>query len=337
MPTAAPEIIQLARPPYYNPFGRLMRRWFGESVFKLTLDAGFTCPNIDGTRATGGCTFCDNVSFSPALRTGVSGIRDQLERGKGFYRHRFGARRFIAYFQTFTNTYAPIERLKRLYDEALDTEDIVGIAIGTRPDCVDTDILRLIQGYADGSAEVWRRRVEAGRAEHVRPFVSIEYGMQTMHDETAWRVNRAHTHAETVAAVELTRLYSPDAHLCLHLIAGLPGEDDDKIRASSVECARLNPDSIKFHHCYVFENTVMAREYAAGEFEAPRLEQHVARAADCLELLPPRTYVQRLVGEVNDGGVVAPRWGVSKLQVYRMVNEELARRGSCQGRAAEGH
>jgi uncharacterized protein len=336
MPTLEIQNAELTLPPYYKPFGRLMKSLFGRPAYKLTLDAGFTCPNIDGSRATGGCTFCDNVSFSPALRTGVTRIAQQLEDGKGFYRERFGADIFLAYFQTFTNTYAPVERLKALYDEALAADDIVGMSIGTRPDCIDAEKLRLIQSYADGSAEVWQRKLAEGRTEFERPFVCIEYGMQTMHDETAYRVNRAHDHSETVQAVELTREHAPDAHLCLHLISGLPGEDADMIRDSIRECARLAPDSVKFHHCYVYENTRMAQEYEAGEFEVLSLEQHVALAADCIEHMPPHTWMQRLVGEISDSGVVAPVWGLSKMQIYQQISDELKRRGTHQSARWEG-
>jgi radical SAM protein (TIGR01212 family) len=325
-----PQNAELTQPPFYNPFGRLMKRLFGEPAYKLTLDAGFTCPNIDGTKATGGCTFCDNVSFSPTLRSGVSRIAEQLEQGKAFYRERFKARKFLAYFQTFTNTYAPVEKLKKLYDEALDVDDVVGMSIGTRPDCIDAEKLKLIQAYSDGSAEVWQRKLEQGRTAFERPFVCIEYGMQTMHDETAYRVNRAHNHAETVEAVELTRQHAPDAHLCLHLISGLPGEDAGMIRQSIDECARLAPDSVKFHHCYVYENTPMAHEYERGEFEVLTLEQHIALAADCIERMPPHTWFQRLVGEISDSGVVAPQFKHSKMQIYQMISDELKRRGTYQ-------
>ena len=182
-----------------------------------------------------------------------------------------------------------------------------------------------VSGY--GSAKAW----DGKRDEIERPFVCIEYGMQTMHDETAWRVNRAHSHAETVEAVELTRRHAPDAHLCLHLIAGLPGEDVAMIRQSIDECARLAPDSVKFHHCYVYENTAMAGEFERGDFEVLTLEQHVGLAADCIERMPPHTWFQRLVGEISDSGVVAPQFGRSKMQIYQMISDELKRRGTYQG------
>lgn len=300
-----------------------MKEWFGRPAYKITLDAGFTCPNIDGTKATGGCTFCDNVSFSPALRTGETSIADQLEKGAKFYREKYGADIFIAYFQTFTNTYGSARKLRELWDAALSHPHVAGLSVGTRPDCIDAEKLKLLQTYADGSADVLRGRER-------RPYVCIEYGMQTMHDETAERVNRAHTHAETVEAVRLTRLHAPDAHLCLHLIAGLPGESREMILESINECARLNPDSIKFHHCYVYENTVMARQYRAGEFEMHTLAQHVQLAADCIERMPPTCCIERLVGEISDPGVIAPQWGRTKMQVYAAISDELRRRGTHQ-------
>lgn len=320
----------LAREPFYKPFSRLMKQWFGEPAYKITLDAGFTCPNIDGTKASGGCTFCDNVSFSPALRTGETSVHDQLEKGMKFYRERYSARQFIAYFQTFTNTYGSPRKLRELWDAALGHPDVQGLSVGTRPDCVDAEKLRLLQTYADGSAEVWQRRLREGTTKLPRPYVCIEYGMQTMHDVTAERVNRAHTHAETVDAVKLTRNHASDAHLCLHLIAGLPGETPAMIHQSIEECARLNPDSIKFHHCYVYENTVMAGQYRAGELQVHTLEEHVALAADCIERMPPHTVIERLVGEVSDPGVIAPQWGKSKMQIYAAISNELRRRGTHQ-------
>jgi radical SAM protein (TIGR01212 family) len=155
--------------------------------------------------------------------------------------------------------------------------------------------------------------------------------MQTMHDETAQRVNRAHDHADTVRAVEMTRKIAPDVHLCLHVISGLPGENASMIRASIDELARLEPDSIKFHHCYVFENTVLAREWREGRYTPPTLEMHVQLAADCVERMPPTTAIQRLIGEISAKGVLAPHWGKTKMQVVQMISDELRRRGTHQG------
>lgn len=294
----------------------LLKRRFEEPVYKVTIDAGFTCPNIDGSKATGGCTYCDNTSFSPALRKGEPDIARQIENGAKFYRERYQAQKFLAYFQTYTNTYDDVGRLEKLYAGALKHRDIVGMSVGTRPDCIDEEKLRLFQKFAEQRPE---------------QLICIEYGMQTMHDETAQRINRAHDHADTVRAVELTRKLAPDVHLCLHLISGLPGENASMIRASIDELARLQPDSIKFHHCYVYENTVLAREWREGRYEPPSLEMHVQLAADCVERMPPTTAMQRLIGEINAPGVLAPMWGKSKMQVVQMISDELKRRGTHQG------
>lgn len=322
MGTLAIDLPDLTKPPYYHPFGVLLKRRFGEAVYKVTLDAGFTCPNIDGSRSTGGCTYCDNISFSPALRGKDPQLSRQLEKGMAFYRKRFQARKFLAYFQTFTNTYAPVDVLEGLYREALRHPDVVGLSIGTRPDCVDEEKLAMIQTLADEDQD---------------RLVCIEYGMQTMHDATGDRINRAHTHAETVAACELTRKVAPDLHLCLHLIAGLPGESPEMVRLSIDECARLRPDSIKFHHCYVYQNTMLAQEWMHGGYRAIELADHIGLSADCIERMPPATAIQRLVGEINSPGVLAPQWGLSKMQVVQKVADELKRRGTWQGvRWAEG-
>ncbi|MCC6573652.1 MAG: TIGR01212 family radical SAM protein [Planctomycetes bacterium] len=292
----------------------VIKRKVGRAAYKVTLDAGFTCPNIDGSKATGGCTFCDNTSFSPALRKGDPELSRQLNDGMRFYREKFNATKFLAYFQTYTNTYDSVERLKKLYDECMAHPDVVGMSIGTRPDCIDEAKLRLIQGYTREDR-----------------LVCVEYGMQTMHDQTARLVNRAHDHADTVRAVELARRFAPDVHLCLHLICGLPGETPEMVRQSIDECARLKPDSLKFHHCYVYENTQLARDWREGSYAAPELATHVGLAADCLERMPPTTAIQRLVGEISSPGVLAPQWGKSKLQIVGLITDELKRRGTYQG------
>ncbi len=304
-------------PPYYRPFSHLLKAYYpNDKVYKVTIDAGMTCPNIDGTVAQGGCTYCDNTSFSPAFRAKQPSIREQINSGSSFYQERFGAKHFLAYFQTFSNTYAPIDRLKRLYDKAMAHPAIVGMSIGTRPDCIDSDKLKLIQSYKD---------------EDPSRLISIEYGMQTMHDQTADIINRGHDHASTVQAIEATRELAPDIHLCLHIIIGLPGEDHDMIRASAEECGRLRPDSVKIHHCYVYDRTELADDWRAQKYRALDFEEYIGLAADVLERLPASTFVQRLVGEINAHGVLAPQWGKSKLQVMSAISEELRRRGTHQG------
>ncbi|MCK6439379.1 MAG: TIGR01212 family radical SAM protein, partial [Planctomycetes bacterium] len=320
-PSTTADAPSVQRPPFYVSFGQLLKQRFPFKVYKVTIDAGMTCPNIDGTVAKGGCTYCDNTSFSPAFREGDPLISRQIESGMKFYKERFKASHFLAYFQTFSNTYAPVDKLKRLYDRALGTPGIVGMSVGTRPDCIDEEKLRLIQGYVDSDPS---------------RLVCIEYGMQTMHEETARAINRGHTHQSTVEAVELTRRIAPDVHMCLHIIVGLPGESHDMIRASAEECARLKPDSVKIHHCYVYDNTVLAGTWRKGDYRALEFDEYVSLAADVLERMPPTTYIQRMTGEITAKGVLAPHWGKSKLQVIAAISDELARRGTHQGSRYSG-
>jgi len=306
----------VSEPPFYRLFSDLLKQRFPFRVYKVTIDAGMTCPNIDGSVASGGCTYCDNTSFSPAFRDKEPLISRQIESGAKFYRERFGAEHFLAYFQTFSNTYAPVERLKQLFDRALGHKSIVGMCVGTRPDCIDEEKLQLLQNYVEQDTE---------------RFISIEYGMQTMWDETARAINRGHDHQATIDAMAMTRRVAPDVHICLHIIVGLPGETHDMIRASAEECARLQPDSVKIHHCYVYDNTVLAEQWRAGEYQALEFDEYLGLAADVLERLPSKTYIQRLNGEVSAEGVLAPHWGKSKLQIKDAISAELGRRGTSQG------
>lgn len=316
MPTARTALSPILTAPRYLPFSRLLKSHYPWPVYKVTIDAGMTCPNIDGTVASGGCTYCDNTSFSPAFREKDPLIKRQIDSGVSFYREKYGAEHFLAYFQTFSNTYAPIERLKKIYDRSFSHPNIVGMSVGTRPDCIDAEKIALIDSY---------------RAADPSRLVCIEYGMQTMHDETARLINRGHDHASTAEAMELTRRLAPELHICLHLIVGLPGETPEMIRQSAEECARLRPDSVKVHHCYVYRNTELAKDWEAGRYRALGYEEYVGIAADVLERLPPDCYIQRLTGEINADGVLAPHWGKSKLQVMNAISDELARRGTGQG------
>jgi len=315
MPATIPH-FDVKQAPYYLNFSKLLKAWYPHKTYKVTIDAGMTCPNIDGTVTTGGCTYCDNTSFSPAFREKDPLIRRQIDSGVSFYKEKYGADKFLAYFQTFSNTFAPVEKLKKLYDRSLKHENIVGLSIGTRPDCIDEEKLALLQSCVD---------------EDPSRLICIEYGMQTMHDETAIAINRGHDHQCTIDAMELTRKVAPGLHICLHIIAGLPGETHEMIRQSAEECARLKPDSVKLHHCYVYRNTKLADQWRDGDYRAMEYDEYVSLAADVIERLPSTTYIQRMVGEINADGVLAPHWGKSKLQIMSAISDELKKRGSWQG------
>ena len=297
----------------YYSFGRYLKERFPFKVHKIPIHAGFTCPNRDGFRGTGGCTFCENESFSPNAKGPLtSPVREQIRRGKKFLSSRYGAEKFIVYFQAFSNTYADLSTLRSRYDEAVDEEDVIGLSIGTRPDCVSDEVLRLINSYAD-VYHVW-----------------IEYGLQSIHDHTLERINRCHTCQEFEDAVYRTRTLG-GVNVCAHVILGLPGEDRSDMIATARKVSSLGIDGIKLHHLYVARGTALEREYRSGRVKTMEMEEYVSVAADFLENLSPDITVQRLVGDTQGDGLVAPLWTAGKSEVVRSISGELRRRGTFQG------
>src|SRR5205823_11867642 len=219
----------------YHPLSRALRARFGGKVYRVTIDAGFTCPNVDGTVAVGGCVYCDNRSFSPNRRLPRATVREQVERGVALLHRRYGADRFLAYFQAATNTYAPVAKLRQLYDEALAHPQIIGLAIGTRPDCVPEPVLDLLQSYA-------RER-----------YVCLELGLQSMHDRSLDWMNRGHHFDAFVDAV--SRSQGRGLDLCAHVILGLPGESSDDMLATASALAALPVNAVKIHNLHVVRNT----------------------------------------------------------------------------------
>lgn len=290
----------------YYAFSRYLRETFGCKVQKIPVTAGFTCPNRDGAVGTRGCTFCANESFSPAAAQHGESIRGQVLRGMESSR----ASKFIAYFQPFTNTYADLDTLRRRYDEAL-LPDVIGLAIGTRPDCVADPVLDLIESYT-ARAQLW-----------------LEYGVQSCHDRTLDRIARGHRWCDVVDAVRRTQ--GRGILICAHIILGLPGESVDDVRVTAERIAELGIDGVKLHHLAVVKGTPLEAEYRAGKIDTLSVEQYVALAADVLERLPGRVVVQRLVGDTRGDWLVAPKWPVAKGQVLSAITCELARRNTHQG------
>jgi hypothetical protein len=296
----------------YYSFGQYLHERYGCKVHKVSLHAGFTCPNRDGHVGVGGCTYCANESFSPQAGKPHRPIREQMSDGIEYMRRRYRAKKFFAYFQAFSNTYAPVERLCALYDEAADFPDVVGISIGTRPDCVPDEVLDLVQSYTD-RLEVW-----------------LEYGIQTIHDRTLLRVNRGHDFATFKDAVQRTK--GRNVLICAHVILGLPGESHEEMMETADALQALGIDGIKLHHLYIARGTVMETEYNAGEVKLFQPEEYVRTACDFLERIPRHVVVQRLVGDTTSGHVlVAPSWPQTKTEILRMFTEEFTRRGTSQG------
>jgi radical SAM protein (TIGR01212 family) len=298
---------------HYNFF---LRQKFGARVQKVSIDAGFTCPNVDGTVARGGCTFCDNRSFSPSRRLPRQGVLGQIEDGIRRLKWRYDVERFLAYFQPATNTYAPVERLRPLYEAAISHSQVVGLAIGTRPDCVPDDVLDLL---ADISS---------------RTYLSVEYGMQTIHDRSLDWMNRGHHYDAFLDAIERSR--ARGFEICAHVMLGLPGESHGDMLATARELARLGVDAVKIHNLYAVKDTPLAEQVARGEVVLMGRDEYLATLIEFLELLPPSTLIERISGEAPPSFFVGPTWSLDKPAIRAALDREFAQRGTWQGRRWDG-
>jgi radical SAM protein (TIGR01212 family) len=297
----------------YNCYNHALRQRFRFRVQKVSVDAGFTCPNVDGKVAIGGCSFCDNRSFSPSRRLPRVGILGQIDQSIARMRNRYkNCNHFLAYFQPATNTYAPVDRLRKVYEEALAHPQVVGLAIGTRSDCVPEDVLTLLEELAG------------------RTYVSIEIGMQTMHNRSLDWMNRGHHHDSFLDAVERSR--GRGFEICAHLILGLPGESHEDMLATARELARVEIDAVKLHNLYCVKNTRLAEEVAAGTVHLMEREAYVQTLVDVLELLPPRMVIERISGDAPPDYFVGPTWCLDKAGVKRAIEAELERRNTWQGK-----
>ncbi len=295
----------------YFSYNFFLKQSFGYRVQRVSLDAGFTCPNVDGTVALGGCVFCDNRSFSPSRRVPKLDITDQIDDGISRLKKRYKCNHFMAYFQPATNTYAPVDKLRPLYEQALAHPDVVAMAVGTRPDCVPDDVIDLLE--------------EFGRKTHL----TVEYGMQTMHDRSLDWMNRGHHHDAFLDAME--RSIGRGFEICAHVMLGLPGESHQDMLATAREVARVGLDAVKIHNLYVVENTPLAEQVRNGDVVMMERDEYVETLVDFLELLPPRVVVERISGEAPGDYFVGPDWCLDKPGILNAVQAEFERRNSCQG------
>jgi hypothetical protein len=276
----------------------------------VSLDAGCTCPNRDGTLATLGCIFCDPESFSPSRRLALPRVADQLDEGIRRLSRR-GAQRFLAYFQPAANTYGPIERLRAAFDEALSHPQVVGLIIGTRPDCVSEEVLDLLAGLAE------------------RTWLVIEYGLQTVHDRTLDRLGRGHHFDAFLDAYRRTR--QRNLNIGVHVILGLPDESPVDMLTTARTIAGLELHSVKPHNLYAVRNTILADEVAAGRIRLPEFHEYVGYLVDFLEELPEGFVIERLCGDAPREYLVGPQWCLDKAAVRTAVEAEFRRRGTRQG------
>lgn len=299
-------------PHRYFRFSDYLRQQFGCRVHRVPIDAGFTCPNRDGTVGTGGCLYCDHRGSAAAIADRNLPIHEQMRRGMEWARLRYGAEKFIAYFQAFTNTHAPPERLKQLYTEATSFPGVVGLSIGTRPDCVPEPVLDVTAEFA-GRLDTW-----------------VELGLQSAHDTTLQSLSRGHSVADFAGAA--LRIRMRGIKLCAHLIIGLPGETREMILHTARFIRAFPPDGVKIHLFHVLAQSPIARLYHEERLTLLSREEYVSLACDFIELLPPSVVIQRLTGEAPREHLLAPLWALDKHAVLNAINTELKRRDSHQGR-----
>lgn len=323
----------MSNPARYTRYGSWLKKRFGKTVRKISVDAGFTCPNLDGSKGLGGCTFCSNTSFSPAIHLPILArkrqaadnpqklapipsardktIGEQLTEGIRAVSYRYPDCLAIAYLQSFTNTYAPVEKLREIYLEALAVDRVVGISIGTRPDCVSDEVVDLLEELARTT------------------YLQLELGLQTANNQTLTRINRLDTVEEFQRVMQLTQGRGIDR--CAHLIIGLPGETMVDWLHTAEMIAASGAEGIKIHNLHIVKGTVLAQEHRAQAIPLPTLAEYVSAVADIIERLPVGMKIERLYGNAPDDWLIAPDWCAEGVRVIRAIEDELARRGTRQG------
>jgi radical SAM protein (TIGR01212 family) len=298
----------------YRKLNTLLRNAFGEKVYRIGLCGGFTCPNRDGSRGRGGCTFCNPASSQPINYEPAMSLSRQLTEGAEYIRWRHGARKFIAFFEDYTTTYTDAGALEAMYREALSFPEVVGLALSTRPDCLSEEILDLLEQVA-GETFLW-----------------VEIGIQSAHDRTLERVNRCHTVAESRRAIEA--LHERNIAVSGHVILGLPGESEADMMGTARFLTEAGIHGVKIHNLHVVEHTALADMYRRGEYEPLELVEYVDLAVRFLEHLPSTMVIQRMTGEAPRRLTVAPEWSVNKLAVHQAIEGELEKRDTWQGRGS---
>jgi radical SAM protein (TIGR01212 family) len=297
--------------PHYNDYGTWIRRQFTYRVQKISIDAGFTCPNRDGRISTGGCIYCDNRTFNPSYCQRRHSVTQQLEEGKRFFAHKYPDMKYLAYFQAFTNTYAPLAQLKALYEEALQVDDIVGIVIGTRPDCVSDELL-------DYLAEL-----------NQRTFVLVEYGIESANNDTLLRINRGHSFEQSQEAIQ--RTHQRGLLTGAHIILGLPGEDAaESLRQASI-ISSLPIDILKIHQMQIIRGTRLAEEFAANPFHIYTVDEYIQLIAEYIQRLRPDLILERFVSQSPKELLIAPHWGLKNYEFTNLLVNYLKQNKIYQG------
>ncbi len=300
-------------PKNYNYYGKYLKNKFDSKVYKIVVDAGFTCPNRDGSKGYGGCTYCNVDSFTPSQVRAGGTILEQVERGMERAKSHYKAKKFIIYFQPNTNTYAPVETLQKHFDEALsvNSSEIVGLSVGTRPDCIDEEKIQLFKKYSENLN------------------VCLEYGMESMNDETLLKINRGHLHEDFVKAMELTQGNGID--ICVHTVFGFPSETEEQWLKVADELNKYEIDFVKLHHLHIVKGSKMAWEFKNNPFPLFTLEGYTNFLCKFLPKLKPEIVVQRLFGISDWDELIAPNWGMKKTLIQNYIEKTLEKRNIFQG------
>lgn len=289
-----------------------MRKRFGTTVYKVNIDAGFTCPNRDGTLGVTGCIYCNNDSFRPSSCKPAMSVKEQIVNGITYLSSRYNAKKFLAYFQPYTNTYASVSELERLYNEALEEPSVIGLAVGTRPDCIDEEKVTLLESLAK------------------KHFILMEYGLQSIYDKTLKFINRGHDYKTFLDAVKLTS--NRDIYIGAHIIVGFPTETREEMLAMADEISELHPDFLKIHQLQVIKDTPLAVLYEKEPFHTFEYEEYLDFAVDFIERLSPDIVLQRLFATAPDEILIAPKWNKTRYEVTRDIEKRFIDRNTFQGK-----
>ena len=299
---------------YYSDYVSVLRALFGTRIQKISVNGGFTCPNRDGSLSTGGCTYCNNQSFVPDYCMPQKTISQQISEGIAFFHHKYQAQKYLAYFQSYTNTYAPIEQLKQMYEEALSNHQVVGLVIGTRPDCVSEELL-------DYFAELDKRH-----------YVVVEYGVESTNDDTLLSINRGHRYADAVNAIHETA--KRGIQTGAHLILGLPMEDRETILSHAKQIAKLPLNVLKLHQLQLIKGTKMAQQYEENpeQFHFYTVDEYIDLVIDFIEFLPETIAIERFTSQSPDRFLIAPKWNIKNFEIAVKITKRMQERNCWQGR-----
>jgi radical SAM protein (TIGR01212 family) len=296
----------------YNTYVDYLKEKFGERVQKVIVNAGFSCPNRDGTKGWGGCIYCNNDAFKPSYCRSDKTISEQVQAGIKFLEKRYKVNKFIVYFQPYSNTYAPLSYLQKVYEQALSHPAVIGLAIGTRSDCIDEDKISYLSQLARDY------------------YITLEYGLESPHNQTLNWIRREHDFDSWKGAVKLTA--NRGIHICAHLILGFPTETREDMLQTAAIISRYPLDYLKIHHLHIVKNTLLEREYREKPFFLLSYREYINLVVDFLQRLKPEIKLQRLVGETHPRNLIAPRWGLRGDVIQRQIEEELEKRNVWQGK-----